>query len=274
MNRGARHQDTFGNDGDRQLFLGLLGNARRRFGIEVHAYALMGNHYHLVLHTPSGGLSNTMQYLGSVYSQAYNERHGFDGPLFRGRFKSVVIEDDAQLLTTVRYVHRNPLEIHRGPLRQYRWSSHPIYLGHADAPPWLHTDLVMGLLGHSRSEYAQLIEGPEADTGKAPKPLAGRPEDDGPKAEHVDTIRSALQALGLDDAALVRSVAALVMVDHLGESPTEVTSALGYSSRNGTWSAVRRSRLRKERDPGFAELVSTVVQRLQSRTGDANTNAA
>ena len=87
----------------------LLADAVGRFGIEIHAYCLMTNHFHLVVHCPIGGLSRAMQSVERRYTQSYNERYRRDGPLFRGRFHSVDITTNEQLARLTRYVHRNPL---------------------------------------------------------------------------------------------------------------------------------------------------------------------
>ena len=104
MNRGSRRWNIFLDDDDRQLFLRLLGQTSERFDVSVIAYALMGNHYHLVLICHGPALSEVMHWLGSRYVVLFNRRHGFDGTLFRSRFSSVEITSDDQLLTTVRYV--------------------------------------------------------------------------------------------------------------------------------------------------------------------------
>ena len=66
--------------------------------VETHAYCLMGNHYHLLIHTPEGNLQRGMRHLNGVYTQRYNRIEKTDGPLFRGRYKAVLIESDAYLL--------------------------------------------------------------------------------------------------------------------------------------------------------------------------------
>ncbi|WP_395159643.1 transposase [Ilumatobacter sp.] len=76
---------------------------------EVLAYCLMDNHFHLLLHCQSGGLSDAMQRLGSAYTRHVNDRVGRDGPLFRGRFHSRLIGDVRYLANVVRYIHRNAL---------------------------------------------------------------------------------------------------------------------------------------------------------------------
>ena len=73
------------------------------------AYCLMPSHYHLLIQTPDANLSRCMRHINGVYTQRYNARNGCDGTLFRGRYKSILVEEDAYLLELVRYIHRNPL---------------------------------------------------------------------------------------------------------------------------------------------------------------------
>lgn len=144
MNRGVNRGAVFFADADRVEFGRLLREVFERFGVEVFAYCLMTNHYHLVLYCPDGGLSDAMHLLGSVYTRHTNERIGRDGPLFRGRFHAVPIVNDEQLLCTVRYVHRNALDLPEiNSVDSYRWSSHRTYLGHRARPPFLTTDPVL-----------------------------------------------------------------------------------------------------------------------------------
>src|SRR5688572_1964032 len=94
MNRGARRAPIFVNDLTCGAFLDVLGELPERFGVVVHAYALMPNHFHLLLETPRGNLSRAMKHLEGVYSQRLNATYEWDGPLFRGRFRNEVVEDE------------------------------------------------------------------------------------------------------------------------------------------------------------------------------------
>ncbi len=159
FNRGARRSAIFLNDRDREEFLGLAGGACERFGVEVHAYCLLGNHFHVVLHCPERNLSDAMHWLLAVYVQRFNKRHGFDGPLFRSRYASCHIDDDAYFLSVVRYVHRNP--VHHGLTDShdsYRWSGHRAYTGDAPVPPWLERGMVMGLLATAGTDYRDWLD--------------------------------------------------------------------------------------------------------------------
>jgi len=159
MNRGAGRRDIYHTDVHRRLFLALLGDFPNRFGVEIHAYCLMGNHYHLLLHTPLGNLSRAMRHLDGVYTQKFNWLTGSDGPLFRGRFKSIVIDGDAYALQVSRYIHRNPVEIPGlTDWTAYPWSSYHAYINRTDSPNWLSRSVIYGLLGGDAKRYRSFVE--------------------------------------------------------------------------------------------------------------------
>ncbi|MDQ2995288.1 MAG: transposase [Pseudomonadota bacterium] len=82
MNRGLRRKDIFYTPTDREVFLSLLKDINEKFHVQIHAYCLMSNHYHLLLHTPLPNLQKAMRHLGGVYTQRFNRDHNKDDPLF------------------------------------------------------------------------------------------------------------------------------------------------------------------------------------------------
>lgn len=149
MNRGSARQKVFLRSADYREFLKTISEANDLWGIEVFAYCLMPNHYHLCLRTPRGNLSRVMRHVDGLYTQRFNRRHRRDGSLFRGRYKAIVVDADEYLLAVVRYVHLNPVggRLARQP-QQYRWSSHGEYLSSSKTVPWLNSREV---LEHFRS---------------------------------------------------------------------------------------------------------------------------
>ena len=109
MNRGRRSESIFSDKHDYLMFIELLIEISEMWNVNIAAYCLMTNHYHILLQTPDGNISRCMRHLNSVYTQRYNKRHGFDGQLFRGRYKSILVCDDSHLLQLVRYIHKNPV---------------------------------------------------------------------------------------------------------------------------------------------------------------------
>jgi REP element-mobilizing transposase RayT len=152
MNRGLSRTDIFRDHDDRQRFLTLISETSKLWNVEVYAYCLMGNHYHLLVQTPNGGLSRAMRHLDGVYTQRFNRAHRRDGPLFRGRYRAILIDAEEYLLAVARYIHRNPvgagIVTH---MDQYRWSSHYGYLNKRKAPKWLNTEAILSRFGRGRT---------------------------------------------------------------------------------------------------------------------------
>lgn len=145
--RGDRRESIFDDDEDRHRFLTIVGQAMERFDAVVLAYCLMDNHYHIVVHTRRANLSRLMQQLNGVYTQAYNVRHAKVGHLFQGRFKGILVDENAYLLEVCRYVDLNPLRARmvRDPAN-WPWCSYGAHIGRRAAPDWLDTPAVHGYL--------------------------------------------------------------------------------------------------------------------------------
>ena len=153
-------------------FLKCLNEAHKRFGVEVHSYCLMGNHYHLLLKTPRGNLSRIMRHINGVYTQRHNRRKKTDGTLFRGRYKAIVIDAGSYLLQVSRYIHRNPVELKKPivkNLADYPWSSFASFINESAVPDWLNRDHVYGELGSAEkySAYKAFVDqGNDVETKK------------------------------------------------------------------------------------------------------------
>ena len=145
--RGDRREAIFEDDTDREALLGVVAQTTERFDARVLAYCLMDNHYHFVLQTRRGNLSQLMRQLNGVYTQLYNRRHSKVGHLFQGRFKGILVDENAYLLEVCRYVDLNPVRarIIRDPGR-WQWSSYRAHTGQASAPAWLDTAAVHATL--------------------------------------------------------------------------------------------------------------------------------
>jgi REP element-mobilizing transposase RayT len=147
LSRGNERQEIFRSDDDREMFIDLIGEFSDRFQIDMIAYVLMGNHYHLLIKTPNGNLAKSMQWLGTAYTRKFNNRHGRNGHLFQGRYKSILVENESYLLRLSCYIHRNPLRagiVNR--LANYPWSSYLSYGYARKTPEWLKTELILNVM--------------------------------------------------------------------------------------------------------------------------------
>jgi len=154
LSRGNERKEIFRDEKDHLRFLDTLGKMVERFKLEVHAYVLMKNHFHLLVHTKEANLSRAIQWLGVSYSVWFNRRHQRSGHLFQGRFKSFLIENDRYFTAMCLYIHGNPLRagvVKR--LLDYWWSSYHAYAGKKPEVSWLTTELILGTYGGSRKRF-------------------------------------------------------------------------------------------------------------------------
>jgi REP element-mobilizing transposase RayT len=144
LSRGNEGGDIFYDDEDRRLFLDTLAEMSERFDLNIYAYVLMDNHYHLLLRTNLPNLSKVMQWFGLTYTRRFNNRHFRSGHLFQGRYKSIIVQNDAYLVRLSCYIHRNPIRagiVER--LADYKWSSYQYYAYRKKPPDWLATDMIL-----------------------------------------------------------------------------------------------------------------------------------
>lgn len=128
--RGNEKRKIFASDEDRLKFLQIIEDYHDRYGILIHSYVLMDNHYHLILETPQGNLLKVMHGINSGYTGYFNRRYKRTGHLFQGRYKAILVDKDNYLIELTRYVHLNPVRakaVERP--EQYRWSSYCGYIG-------------------------------------------------------------------------------------------------------------------------------------------------
>jgi len=147
MNRGRRSESIFSDNQDYEYFIDLLIETSELWNVHIAAYCLMKNHYHLLLQTPEGNISRCMRHLNGIYTQQFNRRHGYDGPIFRGRYKSILVSDDNYLLQLVRYIHKNPVKAGIvESIKEYPWSSYRGYLSFAKKWNWLFKDHIFEMI--------------------------------------------------------------------------------------------------------------------------------
>lgn len=134
IQRGNNRQAIFAANADYEILLAMLDENARKFEVELHAYVLMTNHFHL-LATPTTpqGLPSLMQAVGRRYVRYFNQRQARTGTLWEGRYRSTLIQADRYLLACMVYMDLNPVRAGiAGTAKDYPWSSHGHYVGLRD----------------------------------------------------------------------------------------------------------------------------------------------
>ena len=137
-NRSNERKIIFRDDIDRKNFLEILSRSIDIYSTTLHSFVLMNNHWHILIQTPLGNLSEFMRHFNITYTSYYNRRYKRVGHLYQGRYKSFLVERDAYLSQVSRYIHLNPVRVadmKQLPLEErlkylwnYKWSSLPGYL--------------------------------------------------------------------------------------------------------------------------------------------------
>ncbi|MEG0025083.1 MAG: transposase [Akkermansia sp.] len=142
---GNKNDDIFQDDTDRELFLKTFEEACTRCHWNAYAYALMNNHYHILFETIDANLVNGMKWLQTTYTMRYNRRHGYQGHVFAGRYKSMLIEvDNAHYFSTIiDYIHLNPARAGLARKQTFlsgsKWTSLPDWIKDKnDRNAWIH----------------------------------------------------------------------------------------------------------------------------------------
>lgn len=170
MSRGDGREAITVSEDDSVLFLNVLAECVERYNLLIHGYCLMPNHYHLLVETPDGNLSDAMRFLNGVYTQRFNSGHKTVGHVFQGRFKSIVVNRDEYLMCLCRYIERNPVRagIVEHP-KDYPWSSYRIITG-VGGPSFVSADWILSQFAPTRQEairrYSEYVLAPDADNDR------------------------------------------------------------------------------------------------------------
>ena len=160
--RGNRRQPIFLTDEDRYFFLNCLRDAHDKFGVVIHVYCLMENHYHLFMETPRGQISKIMHLINMRYSSYFNLKHARCGHTFQARFSAILVQAEEYARELAPYIHLNPVRagIVNRP-EDYVWSNYREYLGIAAPHPWTANSFVLRLFGASladaRNNYEEYV---------------------------------------------------------------------------------------------------------------------
>jgi REP element-mobilizing transposase RayT len=297
MNRGAGRRIVFSDDRDRELFTELLGAIDRRFGVETHAYCLMGNHYHLLMRSAAGELSPAMQHLSANFTRAVNGWRGKDGPIFRARFQSVLVGRHEHLLELCRYIHRNPAELgYRDRLERYDWSSLGPLLGIRPAPHWLYRAEVLSWFDNDAQRLAAFVseqDDAQARGRAAPRnpqirrdhvagadvPVSHEISNEPSVSDILDRVERLVAAqweCTTDDVRhghpgsrnAARLAVFVIAIDHAGLSAADLAEEYDIAPSSARASATR-GRRRRAVDQSFAERVGNAVAILRSDVPDA-----
>lgn len=159
--RGNEKRDIFLDNGDRRKFLSLMKDLAEEKKFVFHAYCLMKNHYHILLETPFGNLSQGMQWINTSYSAYFNTKRGVSGHLFQGRFKSLLVDKENYLQELSRYIHLNPVRagLVTNP-ENYEWSSYLDYISRRESATWIQTTEILEYFGQGKEatqNYVQFV---------------------------------------------------------------------------------------------------------------------
>lgn len=262
INRGADRQDIFSCDADFAYFEMLMADAVATHGIEIHAYSLMNNHFHHLMHCPEGGLSAAMKDIQSVYVGSYNHHHDRTGPMFEGRFASHPVDGPAALHLTGRYIHRNPLDIVPShSLALYRWSSFRHYATGSVAPKWLTTSELDGQF-QNRSAYERYVltshpGDKQAERLGSPAALGQLGAMDKLVAATCGVAVASLRLPNHNNTARVLAITLAVELRLLRSDDLAAHYELG--SAGSVRATARRGRVRLADDPAFAALRHAVL---------------
>jgi putative transposase len=162
--RGNRRVNIFVDERDHLIWSDWMAATVDRFGIVVHSFCHMPNHYHLLVETPAANLSECIHYLNSHYAQHFNMRHKLSGHVFQGRFHAILIERQLHLLALIRYIALNPVraQLVREP-EHWQWSSHTGSCGYAPARPWVSDEWLLSQFSgadraHRVAAYRRFVE--------------------------------------------------------------------------------------------------------------------
>jgi putative transposase len=153
--RGNERNAIFYEKSDYERFKSYLKEAQERYGYLLHCYVLMTNHYHLLIETPQGNMSQVIHYVNASYTNYLNKKRQRNGHLFQGRYKAILIDHTGYLLELSRYVHLNPVRAHlvERP-EEYSYSSYQSYIS-GKREEIIFPDLILGTISRNHKGAAR-----------------------------------------------------------------------------------------------------------------------
>jgi REP element-mobilizing transposase RayT len=153
ITRGNQRQRVFKDVEDHQCYLKILSDYKVRYEYALYAYVLMSNHVHLLIETGETPLSKILQGINQSYTMYFNRKYGTVGHLFQGRYKAILCDKDAYLLSLVKYIHLNPVRVGIAKeVGKYPWSSHREYIEKAEGEKMgvVDTEQVLGMFSEEK----------------------------------------------------------------------------------------------------------------------------
>lgn len=152
--RANRRELIFTKDKEKLDLQGWFAKAVKKYGVKIHAYCIMPNHYHLLVETPLANISKAIQYINGQYGDRFNSRNSLSGHVFQGRFHSTIIDRDAYFLEVARYIVLNPVraDLVENP-SEWSWSSYNDTVSLLSGKDWLYTGGILNLF-HSQKYQA------------------------------------------------------------------------------------------------------------------------
>ena len=292
--RGNERKDVFKSKRDRERFFEYLESASQRYDAVVHAYCLMGNHYHLLMETPSGNLSQIMRHINGAYTTYFNVKRKRSGHLFQGRYKAILIDIDEYAKELSRYIHLNPVRARMVETpEEYEWSSYQFYIGKQKPPEWLHIDFILGYFGEkvsiAKKQYQQFVNMLDNKEYESPLMevvsstilgapdfiafikdtyLAGKkPDKDLPALKElsekpsVGDILDEVESVYDEDHALARNIKLYLCQRYTGEKLKDIGKHFGIGE-SGVSQACRRVAQRIDRDKKLKRKIGKIEKKL------------
>jgi putative transposase len=169
--RGNERGKVFFTKTDYRKFKEYLHEGQAKFGFILHCYVLMTNHYHLLIETPAGNLSQIMHYMNGSYTTYVNIKRKRSGHLFQGRYKAILVEKESYLLELSRYIHLNPVRANMAQCpEEYPHSSYAAYAREDDG--LVHTADLLSIFSKetqaAKRKYKMFVESAQGENQESP----------------------------------------------------------------------------------------------------------
>lgn len=160
--RGNRKEKIFHSDKDKGTFLNKMKETFEKHSFICYAYCLMNNHYHLFVKTPLANIVGGIHYLNTSYSNWFRAKHKIVGPVFQGRYKSIIVDENSYSLILSVYIHLNPVRAGiASNIKEYPWSSFLDYIGRREPLNRLDATLILSQLDNdlirARKKYERFV---------------------------------------------------------------------------------------------------------------------